>query len=387
MQPATLSRSRIASIDILRGIIMVIMAIDHVRDYFTDVRFDPTDLSQAGAGLFFTRWITHLCAPAFMFLAGTGAFLYGQKRTRPELSRFLFTRGLFLVILEFTLVNFALTFSFQFNILIALVFWSIGMSMIFLAAMIWLPNKILIAVSLLMILLHNTTDNVSPESFGSFSWLWNVLHVRGFIPFSETSGLVIGYPLIPWIGVIGAGYAFGQCFRWEPKKRSRFFVQLGLTLIGLFILVRGLNVYGDPQPWESQSSSLYTFLSFLNTTKYPPSLSFLLMTLGPSIILLGLLEKARGPLADFFSVYGKVPLFYFLLHFYLIHLISIIAGMAQGFRASDFLHISNEFPQGYGFGLPGVYLFWALIVLLLYYPCKWYGNLKARSKNPLLSYI
>ncbi|NML19871.1 DUF1624 domain-containing protein [Pseudoflavitalea sp. G-6-1-2] len=387
MQPITQSRSRIASIDILRGIIMVIMALDHVRDYFTIARFDPTDLSQTTPAMFFTRWITHICAPTFMFLAGTGSFLYGAKRTKPELSRFLFTRGLFLVILEFTLVTLALQFNFSFNLLIALVFWSIGMSMIFLAAMIWLPNKILLAVSLLMILLHNTTDNISPESFGSFSWLWNVLHVRGFIPFSETSGLVIGYPLIPWIGVIGAGYAFGQCFLWEPKKRSRFFVQLGLTLIGLFILVRGLNVYGDPMPWTTQKSSLYTLLSFLDTAKYPPSLSFLLMTIGPAILLLGLLENAKGSFANFFSVYGKVPLFYFLLHFYLIHLISIFAGMAQGFKATDFLHISDSYPKEYGFGLPGVYLFWALIVLLLYYPCKWYGNLKARSKNPLLSYI
>ena len=387
MQPLTQQRNRIASIDILRGIIMVIMAIDHVRDYFTSARFDPTDLTQTTPGMFFTRWITHLCAPTFMFLAGTGAFLYGQKRTKPELSRFLFTRGLFLVILEFTLVTLALQFNFQFNILIALVFWSIGMSMIFLAAMIWLPFRVLVGISLLMILLHNATDHIAPAAWGSWGWLWNVLHVRGFIPFSQTSGLVIGYPLIPWIGVIGVGYAFGKFFLWEPKKRSRFFVQLGLTIMGLFILVRGMNVYGDPMPWTSQSTSLYTFLSFLDTAKYPPSLSFLLMTLGPAILLLGLLENAKGPLADFFSVYGKVPLFFFLLHFYLIHLISIIAGVAQGFKASDFLHISDEFPKEYGFGLPGVYLFWILIVLLLYYPCRWYGNLKARSKNPLLSYI
>ncbi|QEC41301.1 DUF1624 domain-containing protein [Pseudobacter ginsenosidimutans] len=387
MQPLATSRSRITSIDLLRGVIIVIMAIDHVRDFFTNARFDPTDLTQTTPGLFFTRWITHFCAPVFMFLAGTGAFLFGQKRSKAELSKFLLTRGLFLVLIEFTVSHFALHFNFRYDLILAMVIWALGMCMIFLSLLVKLPLKAILIISLLLILGHNALDGISPAALGGAGWLWNILHVPGFFPLGANRGLVIGYPLIPWIGVMGAGYAFGKYFQQNAEQRRKIFIRLGLLLTALFIIIRFINIYGDPQRWSPQSSSLYTFLSFLNTTKYPPSLSFLLMTLGPAIFALGLMERAKGPFTDFFTVYGKVPMFFFLTHFYLIHLLALITGVIQGYDASAFLNFVNNFPKDFGFGLGGVYAYWATVVLLLYFPCKWYGRLKAASRNPLLSYI
>ncbi|WP_127131566.1 DUF1624 domain-containing protein [Pseudoflavitalea rhizosphaerae] len=387
MQPLATSRSRIMSIDLLRGVIIVIMAIDHVRDFFTNVRFDPTDLTQTTPGLFFTRWITHFCAPVFMFLAGTGAFLFGLKRSKAELSKFLLSRGLFLVLIEFTISHFALHFNFRYDLILAMVIWALGMCMIFLSLMVKLPLKAILIISLLLIVGHNALDGISPASLGSAGWLWNILHVPGFFPLGANHGLVIGYPLIPWVGVMGAGYVFGKYFQQDADQRRKIFIRLGLLLTVLFIIIRFINIYGDPQRWSTQSSSLYTFLSFLNTTKYPPSLGFLLMTLGPAIFALGLMERAKGPLTDFFLVYGKVPMFFFLTHFYLIHLMALITGVMQGYDASAFLNFVNSFPKDFGFGLGGVYAYWATVVLLLYFPCKWYGRLKAASRNPLLSYI
>lgn len=322
-----------------------------------------------------------------MLLAGTGSFLYGQKRTKKELSKFLLTRGLFLVLIEFTLSHFALHFNFRYDLIFVMVIWALGMCMVTLSALVWLPLNWILGICLLMIVGHNALDGISPASLGSIGWLWNVLHVPGFLSLGANRGLIIGYPLIPWIGVMGAGYVFGKYFLQDAARRRIIFIRLGLILTALFIILRFTNLYGDPQKWTSQPTSLYTFLSFLNLTKYPPSLLFLLMTLGPAIFVLGLMERAKGPLAEFFLVYGKVPMFFFLTHFYLIHLIALITGMIQGYNASNFLVFVNGFPKEFGFGLGGVYAFWALVVLLLYFPCKWYGQLKARSRNPLLSYI
>jgi uncharacterized membrane protein len=322
-----------------------------------------------------------------MLLAGTGAFLYGQKRTRRELSGFLLTRGLVLVLIEFTVSHFALHFNFRYDLILAMVIWALGMCMISLSLLVHLPLKIILIISLVLIAGHNALDGIRPASLGSLGWLWNVLHVPGFFSLGPGRGLVIGYPLIPWIGVMGAGYVFGKYFLQDAERRRRIFIRLGLILTALFIIIRFINIYGDPQRWSAQSSSLYTFFSFLNTTKYPPSLCFLLMTLGPAIFALGLMERAKGPIAGFFIVYGKVPMFFFLLHFYLIHLLALITGVIQGYDASAFLTFASNFPRDFGFGLGGVYAYWTLVVLLLYLPCRWYGNLKAASKNPLLSYI
>lgn len=387
MQPLTIARSRITSIDLLRGVIMVIMTIDHVRDFFTNARFDPTDLTQTTPGLFLTRWITHYCAPVFMLLAGVGSFLYGQKRTKKELAKFLLTRGLFLVFLEFTVMAFAFHFNFKYDLIFAMVLWALGMSMISLAGLIWLPMKAILAICLVLILGHNALDGISPASLGGFSWLWNILHVPGFLPINGQHAVILGYPLIPWIGVMGAGYVFGKLFLLDAERRRKILIQMGLIITALFIIIRFTNVYGDPVKWTTQSSSLYTVFSFLNTTKYPPSLCFLLMTLGPAIFVLGLMERAKSGLTNFFIVYGKVPMFYFLLHFLIAHLLMLITGVLQGYDASAFLQLPGTYPVESGFGLPGVYAFWIFVVLLLYFPCRWYGQLKARSKNPLLSYI
>ncbi len=381
-------RSRITSIDVVRGIVMVIMTLDHVRDYFTNVRFNPSDLTQTTPALFFTRWITHFCAPVFVLLAGAGAFFYGQKISSTRtLSRFLWTRGLVLVVLEFTLIRWAFMFNFSYNFIIAVVIWVIGISMICLAALVYLPKKWIAFIGILMIVGHNTLDSISPQAFGSFGWLWMFLHVQSLLPLSSDVQVLIAYPLIPWIGVMATGYAFGSLYLLEPERRRRLFIQLGIALILAFVLVRGSNVYGDLRPWSTQKTPLYTFLSFLNATKQPPSLSFLLMTLGPAILLLGLLDGKTSRIGQFFTVYGKVPLFYFVAHFYLLHALSVVAGVWQGFPAKDFFQFASFYPQQYGFGLAGVYLAWAIVVLALYPACKWYGRLKAKSSNPILSYL
>lgn len=381
-------RSRIASLDVVRGIVMVIMALDHTRDFFTDVRFDPTDLSQTTPALFFTRWITHFCAPVFIFLAGTSAFLYGQKvNSKSRLSRFLWTRGLVLVIIEITLIHLAFWFNLGYNFIVLQVIWAIGMSMIALAALVWLPLRWIAVFGILLIAAHNALDGITPAMAGAFAVPWTFLHVQNMLPLSPATQVMVAYPLIPWIGVMAAGYAFGQLYLLEPERRRPVLLRLGIGLTIGFFLLRGLNIYGDLRPWTTQETPLYTILSFLNTTKYPPSLCYLLMTLGPAILLLGLLEKGIGKAGSFFAVYGKVPLFYYLIHFYVIHALAIVAAVAQGFAAGDFLTFAFAFPPQYGFALWGVYLWWIGIVLLLYFPCKWYGRLKSRSRNPVLSYI
>ncbi|WEK36778.1 MAG: heparan-alpha-glucosaminide N-acetyltransferase domain-containing protein [Candidatus Pseudobacter hemicellulosilyticus] len=381
-------RSRIVSLDVVRGLIMVIMALDHTRDYFTDVRFDPTDLSQASPALFLTRWITHYCAPVFVFLAGTAAFLYGRKvNNKKQLSRFLWSRGGVLVLLELTLVHLGFWFNFSYNFIVLQVIWAIGMSMIVLAALVWLPLRWIAVFGLVLILGHNALDGIAPADTGAFAVPWTFLHVQSVLPLAPNHQLFVGYTLIPWIGVMAAGYAFGQFFTLGSERRRSLFLRLGAGMILGFLLLRGLNIYGDPRPWSAQQSSLYTVLSFLNVTKYPPSLSYLLMTLGPAILLLGLLERGVGRIGQFFSVYGKVPLFYYLLHFYIIHTLTIIAGAAQGFDPLIFFNFPFGYPPSYGFPLWAVYLWWIGIVALLYFPCKWYGKLKSRSQHPVFSYI
>lgn len=379
--------NRIVSIDVLRGIVMVIMALDHVRDFFTNVRFDPSDLTRTTPALFFTRWITHFCAPTFVFLAGTGAFFYGVKNNKAQLSRFLWTRGLLLVVLEHTLVQWAFSLNFNYNLILFEVIWAIGISMIVLAALVYLPLQWIAIIGIAMIVGHNALDGITPDSFGSLGWLWSVLHVQSFKQLSPSHSLLIAYPLIPWIGVMAAGYAFGNIYLLVPERRRKILWQLGLGSIAAFLLIRGIDVYGDPRPWASQKSGLYTFFSFFNTTKYPPSLSFLLMTLGPAITLLAIMEKGIGKTGPFFRVYGKVPLFYFIVHLFIIHLLSVVAGVLQGFPVKNFFQFVGFFPQEYGFDLWAVYLWWIGIVLLLYPLCKWYGNLKSKSNNVLLSYI
>ncbi len=382
--------ARIESVDMLRGIVMVIMALDHVRDYFTDARFDPTDLGQTTAGLFLTRWVTHVCAPAFVFLAGTSAFLSGRRgRSRAELSRFLVTRGLWLVLLEFTVVRWAWTFNLNYTseLLFVQVIWALGISMIVLAVLVWLPIGAIAAVGVAMVLGHNALDGITPQSLGPWGPLWMVLHVQGALPVGPQQVFVVAYPLVPWIGVMAAGYAFGALLRRPEAERRRPLLFLGGALTLGFVALRAANLYGDPSPWEVQPTAGRTLLAFLNTTKYPPSLLFLLMTLGPAIMALPLLERLTGQAARFFTTVGRVPLFYYVLHLYLIHAAALAVGILAGFPPAAFLTVWLNLPDGWGYPLPVVYLIWVGVVLALYPACRWFAGLKARRRDPWLSYL
>jgi uncharacterized membrane protein len=382
--------ARIDSIDLLRGLAMVVMALDHVRDFFTDVRFDPLDVSQTTPYLFLTRWITHHCAPAFVFLAGTGAFLYMSRgRTKGDLAKFLLSRGLWLVLLEITVVRFAWLFNLDYSFVFVQVIWAIGWSMVALSGLIFLPRGWLALVSLGMIALHNMMDPLKPAAFGSFGWLWQILHVQGPIMLGHGNVLMVIYPLIPWIGVMGAGYLFGTIVLEEEGVRRRKMYAIGFTLIAGFIFLRALNVYGDPHPWSVQDSLLKTFMSFLDAQKYPPSLLYVMMTLGPAIAILPWLERWEGKAARFIIVFGRVPLFYYVIHLYLIHLLALVAAR-HTLGYFDFL-LSNapfeSYPPQYGFPLTVVYAIWIGVILMLYIPCKWYAEVKKKSKNRLFSYL
>jgi uncharacterized membrane protein len=389
--PPPIRRTRLDALDVVRGLVMVIMALDHVRDYFhaDALLYDPTDLTRTTPVLFFTRWITHLCAPAFVLLAGMGGYLYGARgRSRAEVSRFLLTRGLWLVVVELTLVRFALFFNLDYNMVFLQVIWAIGWSMVVLAGLVFLPPQLVLAFAGVMIAGHNLLDGLGPAPFSSIDkgpasfsigdWIWSVLHV---------ANPPVIYPLIPWIGVMALGYALGPITRLEPSRRRGIFLRLGLGLAAGFMVLRAINGYGDPVPWETQRSPMYTVLSFLNTSKYPPSLLYLLMTLGPTFVLLSVLDRTPGPLARFFTVYGRVPFFYYILHFYLIHLLALAAAAMTGFHLRDFLTLAIFFPKGYGFSLAVTYLVWLGVVLSLYLPCRWFAEVKARRSEGWLSYL
>jgi uncharacterized membrane protein len=386
-------RVRLDSVDLLRGLVIVIMALDHARDYFTGVRLDPTgstDLSQMAAPLFFTRWITHFCAPVFVFLAGTSAFLYQARgRSRAEVSRFLLTRGIWLVVLELTVVRWAWNFNFNYTteMLFVQVIWVIGVSMIVLAGLIYLPPRAVAAVGIAMILGHNLLDGITPQSLGGWGPLWTFLHVQAAIPLGGGQVFFVVYPLIPWIGVMAAGYAFGILLLRPEQERRRRLLLLGVGLTLAFLVIRAVNLYGDPAPWAVKETAGRTVLSFLNTTKYPPSLQFLLMTLGPAIAVLPLFERLTGPGARALIVFGRVPLFFYVLHLYLIHALALMVGTLAGFDPRSFLHLWLKNPDGWGYGLPVVYLVWVGVVLALYPACRWFAGVKARRREAWLSYL
>jgi len=379
---------RLDSVDIVRGIVMVIMALDHVRDYFSELRFDPMDLSQTFPALYFTRWITHFCAPVFVFLAGTGAFL-STSRGKPikVLSRFLWTRGLFLVVLELTVVRFGWLFNFGYDLIFVQVIWAIGVSMICLAGLVHLSKKTIATIGIIMIVGHNALDGVSPEVFGPLAIVWRTLHISEAIQIAPNIFYLPFYPLIPWIGVMATGYVFGSILFYEPEHRKKTLVRLGLGMIGAFVLLRALNVYGDLHPWTTQKDAITSFFSFMNVTKYPPSFDYLLITLGPAIVALAFFEKGMGRFGKFFVVYGRVPMFFYIIHIYFIHALAVLAAMLQGFDAKSLLNPMWAFPEGYGFGLGVVYLAWIAVVLAVYPACRWFAELKRRRKDPWLSYL
>jgi len=410
-------RSRFDSIDLLRGLVMVVMALDHTRDYFTDVRtYGPENLYASSFPLFLTRWITHFCAPTFVFLAGTGAFIYGSRvRSKKELSWFLFSRGLWLVVLELTFVHWAWSFNLDFQHNGGAVIWAIGWSMVFLAALVFLPTWAITVFGVVMICTHNLFDKLTPDDFGSLGWLWSILHSGNLVFQTENMAFSAGYPLIPWIGVMAAGYGFGQFFLLEPQVRLRWFWVIGLSLTVAFVLLRASNTYGDRNPWSppneqgaqqwekdmearrqpvpprQMSDAEFTICSFLNCWKYPPSLLYLLMTLGPAITALALFEGGLGSIGRFFIVFGRVPLFYYLLHLPLIHGLLILSDLVRyGFSPylseACFSDGKNR-PSDYGYSLPVVYLIWIGVVLLLYPVCRWYADFKRRHRSAWLSYL
>jgi len=396
---AAAGQPRIQSVDALRGAIIILMALDHVRD-FTSVAamsFAPTDLSRTTVALFFTRWITHFCAPVFAFTAGIGAFFWYQRgRTLAQLSRFLLTRGLWLVFLEFTVLRFILFFQWNWTgaLFILTVFWMLGLSMVVLAALVHLPVRILAPVSLAIVATHNLLDPIASERFGRFAFLWGILHEQAVFPFRGAL-FAVAYPLVPWAAVMASGFCFGRILLWDRERRRRVFVRLGVILTLAFVVLRAWNHYGDPAKWSHQPTPLFSALSFLNTTKYPPSLIFLLMTLGPALIALAFLDRRSFPSRHPLIVFGRVPFFFFLFHLALAHILAVVLA-ALRYGPHRYLLLPPPslggpreiFPADYGFSLPVVYLVWIAVVAISYPVCLWYGNLKQRHHEwRWLSYL
>lgn len=375
--------ARIGSIDILRGFVMVLMALDHVRDFFTDARFDPLDLSQTNAPLFLTRWITHFCAPTFVLLAGVSAYLTGRRCTRAELSKFLWTRGLWLVVLEVTVMSLVWTFNVRYDHgLFLQVIWAIGVSMIVLAGLIHLPLPAIAVCSVAMIFGHNLLDGIEPQSFGAWAPLWSLLHVSAPIPHA-----FVGYPLIPWIAVMSLGYCAGALYDMEPQRRTQWLIYFGVGSLTAFVLLRTTNVYGDPADWSLQSTTIHTLLSFVNVQKYPPSLQYLLLMLGFAFLSLAVLESARGRFSEVLRTFGRVPLFFYVLHIALAHLAAGLIALAMGYGTAMLSDDFMSIPQLWGFGLPVVYLAWLLVVISLYPACRWFAAVKRRRDDWWLSYL
>lgn len=389
-------KNRITSIDFLRGTIMIIMALDHVRDYLYSGSFfyDPLDLTKTSGILFFTRWITHFCAPIFMLLAGTSAYLIGQKKTKKELSIFLVKRGLWLIFLEMFVVNFGWNFNIAFPMFFFITIWALGLSMIILAALIHLPKKLILGISVIIILGHNLLDGVHVPGSSLPAFGWSLLHEQQFFTWHKEI-LLVGYPIVPLMAVMSLGYCLGAWYTagYEVSKRQRNLWIAGATCIALFTVLRYTNLYGDPVKWSVQKNALFTILSFIKVNKYPPSLLYLLLTLGAAFLFLSFTEKSKGAVIKVVSVYGRVPMFYYLIHIYIIHLIAIIASaLTPGqdwkiwFLKQPIWFTTNL--KGYGFSLPVAYLVWIGIVIALYPLCKRYDDYKQANKGKWwLSYL
>ena len=400
VRPAAPVRARLDSIDLLRGIVMVIMVIDHTRDFVHGpaLHYDPTDLARTSAAIFMTRWVTHFCAPVFVFLAGVGAYLQKMRgKTTRDLSVFLLTRGAWLIFVEVVVLHLLVWFNLDFSFVGPLqVIWAIGWSMVVLAALVHLPLRAVAAVGIGTIAMHNMLDGVMNQSL----W-WMMLHRAGFTMLGASGPLLwVQYPLVPWIGVMAAGYAFGALYELDSARRIRIVRRLGLTLVAGFIVLRAINLYGDPSRWSVQPTALFTAFSFINTTKYPPSLLYLLMTLGPALVALALFEsragsaapqrqRRSGPVAALITV-GRVPLFFYLWQWVLAHTAAIVANIIAG-KSFSYLFLMPpalfSLPWGNGFHLWTVYLCWACIIAIEYPLCRWFAGVKQRRRDWWLSYL
>lgn len=398
------SRNRIQSIDLLRGIVMVIMALDHTRDFFFKVTLDsasdaalgPTDMNTTFPTLFFTRWITHYCAPIFLLLAGTSIYLMSLKKTKAELSSFLLKRGLFLILIEVIVITLGWTFNPLYNVFILQVIWAIGISMVMMSFIIRLPFKLILALGLIILLGHNLLDDSYIK--GTDNGLLNLLYYSKFttLQYGTNRFIVIVYAFVPWLAIMMLGYCLGKWFESsvDPAWRRKQLLIAGSAITALFFIIRFINVYGDPVPWSEQPrGTTYTILSFFNVNKYPPSLAFLCMTLGPGLIALSLLEKVRGKIAAVINIYGRVPMFYYILHFYILHILVVLFFYLQGHHN----HTPDEIvtpgvpflfrPNDFGLNLWGTYGIWLFTVIMLYPLCKKYDKYKSTHKKWWLSYL
>ena len=380
-------RSRIAAVDVVRGAAMVFMALDHVRDFVTNLRFQPEDLARGSAMLFATRWVTHFCAPAFFLLAGFGIGISRLRgASKSAQTRYLLTRGMWLLVLELIVTPIGWQFGFGLVPAFALVLWALGWSMIVMAVAIHLSVELVAVLSVVIIACHNLLDPIQPQSLGPLAGLWHALHVPGFV---VPNALFIGYPLVPWVAVMGLGYSLADVYAWTPERRRRWLLGVGAAAVLLFVVLRAVNGYGNGLPWSSQRTPALTVASFLNLRKYPPSLQFLLMTLGPTLIFLAVAERARGPVTRWLSVYGRVPLFFYVAHIFVGHALAMLIAYAQGgeWRRIQIISAPQLIPDWYGVSLPGVYVAWATVVLLLYYPCRRFAQLKETRRDWWLRYL
>ncbi len=379
--------ARVEAIDVVRGLVMAVMALDHVREFWGPAPYRPEDVTQTSALLFFTRWVTHFCAPAFVFLSGVSVFLYGQRQgNRRTVSLFLLTRGLWLVALEVVVINFLLQFTY--NLFLLQVIWVIGWSMVVLAALVWLPRPALAVLAAVLIAGQHLLPFAQPVTTDNLGWAL-LYHSPFFFPLGSLPPLLVAYTPLAWLGVMLAGYAVGPWFTLPPGPRNRVLLGAGLLLLAAFGVVRALIGYGDPAPWAVQPrGALYSVLSFLNVTKYPPSLLFLCLTLGVALLLLAALGSLRGPVARWLRTFGEVPFFFYLLHLLLIH------GAAWLWTQLAFGHPVNfsftspaDWPAGYRPDLLRVYVVWGVVLVALYFPCRWYARYKKQHAHWWLSYL
>ncbi|HZY37863.1 MAG TPA: heparan-alpha-glucosaminide N-acetyltransferase domain-containing protein [Mucilaginibacter sp.] len=391
-------KQRINSIDILRGVIMLIMALDHTRDFFHNAgaTSDPTDMATTTPILFFTRWITHFCAPNFVFLSGISAYIAGTRRTKSELSAFLIKRGFWLVFVEVVILTFAFTLNPFYNVVILQVLWVIGLSMVILGLLVKLPLKFIGIIGALIFLSHDILDYLHLPKAGTEANLMKLFFMaRGsVIPIGQTHFIFDLYAIIPWTGVMLLGYVFGSMYQssFDPQRRRKILMNAGLISLAVFLVLRYFNLYGDPNPWSVQRNGVYTFLSFLNVSKYPPSLMYSLMTIGVGMLVLALTEKVQNKLTAIFIIYGNVPFFYYVLHFYMLRITDVVVFYVQGFGNKDIVDPKHQnpflfSPPHFGFNLGGVYIVWLCVIIALYFPCRWFSRYKKTHNQWWLSYL
>lgn len=386
---------RVNSIDVLRGLVMIIMALDHTRDFFHlgSLTEDPLNPATTTLALYFTRWVTHFCAPTFVFLSGVSIYLQGLRKTKGELSGFLLKRGLWLIAIEVIVMTFCFTFNIHYTLIFLQVIWSIGISMVFLSLLIRMPVKLLLAIGLLIVFGHDLLDYYEANHQGQFSFIYNLIHRGNSVqPLWGNHVLIILYPFLPWTGLMIVGYCMGSLFKSSVNAsyRRKTLLLTGAGLILLFVVLRATNTYGNPFKWQKQVAFMQTLFSFFNVQKYPPSLLYLCITIGPSLIFLSLIENVRNKVTNVLKVYGSVPFFYYILHFYMIHIVCMLFFFARGHSMNEASSPNSPFKfviPGEGYHLWTVYLIWAAIVASLYPLCKWYSNYKLRHRSWWLSYL